>query len=525
MIIVKLKIRIMLTFVARYLSNLEKSLTSSVAMTTTIKDITLILLKQVRKHYLFLTFISIFFILITVAMIFKYLSMRIHVMDYGLEHQVLHNTANWRIFDSSYEVGNYLGDHFSPIILLFAPLYALLPIGITPIILQNLCFVIGLAGIYKLALKLISPRAIGIATACVFLALIFNPATSMLIFHYHPIVFSFPFIIWGYYYLFHTQKTWLAVILLLIAMTGKEDVGLTIATIFGFRFLERKDWRMLLLSFVCLLYTFVVVKFAIPYFRMGVVQDSASKYTYLLNGTIEERFKKIFLVREKYNYLAKMFIPLLFLPLLRGWRFLIVIPALAINLMSNPESHNMYSMEFHYDVVTSALLFCLMVEGLKNALVIWHKRIAPALYFDIFLRSATPFFLLLILIVNLTSIIGPNNRLINELSYQTFHINIAQYRELRYLQSKLPINSTIMFDNVSGGYFAKFPNSRCTPGFCGESKGVTIEEIDYIFYWKEALNTHEKDYRQFLEKNKNQLELFLETKYYVIYRKMGIDKT
>jgi uncharacterized membrane protein len=73
-----------------------------------------------------------------------------YVFDYGLEHQVLHNTAFGRIPQSSYEVNNYLGDHFSPIILLIAPFYLLLPFGFTPIILQNIAYIAGLLALYKI---------------------------------------------------------------------------------------------------------------------------------------------------------------------------------------------------------------------------------------------------------------------------------------------------------------------------------------------------------------------------------------
>ena len=63
--------------------------------------------------------------------------------DLGLHAQVFWNTSHGRLFAGSVEVDNYLGDHVSPIILLLAPLYRLLPDPRTLLLLQAVALASG----------------------------------------------------------------------------------------------------------------------------------------------------------------------------------------------------------------------------------------------------------------------------------------------------------------------------------------------------------------------------------------------
>jgi uncharacterized membrane protein len=112
-----------------------------------------------------------------------------------------------------------------------------------------------------------------------------------LFFHYHLIVFTFPLICWGFYFLFESKNEIIGIVLLLIACLGKEDVGLTIGFIFFYKFFQKKELRFLVLGIFCILFSLVAVKYLIPFFR-GVSQDSIGKYIYL-GENISEIIKNI----------------------------------------------------------------------------------------------------------------------------------------------------------------------------------------------------------------------------------------
>lgn len=111
------------------------------------------ILNFILKNKFISVFLIIYFILITISVLNTYFGFDMYIWDYGVEHQVIHNTAYGRIMQSSYEVDNYLGDHFSPIVILFAPIYRIFPFGFTPLIFQNICMVASLVAIYLIAKK------------------------------------------------------------------------------------------------------------------------------------------------------------------------------------------------------------------------------------------------------------------------------------------------------------------------------------------------------------------------------------
>jgi uncharacterized membrane protein len=102
----------------------------------------------ISKNKFISIFLVAYFICITIVVLKTYFGFGMYIWDYGVEHQVMHNTAYGRIMQSSYEVDNYLGDHFSPIVILFAPIYRIFPFGFTPLIFQNICMVASLVAIY-----------------------------------------------------------------------------------------------------------------------------------------------------------------------------------------------------------------------------------------------------------------------------------------------------------------------------------------------------------------------------------------
>lgn len=102
----------------------------------------------ISKNKFISVFLGLYFVSITLIVLKAYFGFAMYVWDYGVEHQVMHNTAYGRIMQSSYEVDNYLGDHFSPIVILFAPIYRIFPFGFTPLIFQNICMVASLVAIY-----------------------------------------------------------------------------------------------------------------------------------------------------------------------------------------------------------------------------------------------------------------------------------------------------------------------------------------------------------------------------------------
>ena len=99
--------------------------------------------------------------------------------DLGLHAQVWWNTAHGRLFASSIEVNNYLGDHVSPIILPLALLYRLWPDPRLLLLLQAAALALGawpLALLARRRLQAIWPQQAHLAALLLALIYLTYPA-------------------------------------------------------------------------------------------------------------------------------------------------------------------------------------------------------------------------------------------------------------------------------------------------------------------------------------------------------------
>jgi uncharacterized membrane protein len=468
------------------------------------------------------------FILMSIATLKSYFNFGFEIMDYGIESQVVHNTARGRFFQSSYEVTNYLGDHFSPLLILVSIIYFFIPFSFTPLLVQNLFFVIGLFGVFKM-IKFKTKNSV-VAGLLLLIFSFYEPAVSFIMYHYHPIVLAFPFLIWGLFYLFDLKKVKEGVILLFIAMLAKEDVGLTVGTILIFYSIINKSKSTFFYGLFGYLWSFMAIKFFIPYFRFGVQQDSVDKYTYIGNdlGSIISNltsgftlWEKMFFTQPKIAYLLKLFSPFMFIPLLTN-KFVILIPSLLVNLLSKP-GDPMVNVSSHYDVITSALIIYLAAEGFCNLQKLISKVLSnvSVSYKNselTFFNRYLIIFIFILILINIPQFL--ENRFVTSITKKTD--NYPMYKELSRIKKYIPEDAFVMPDQFSGAYLANYPNVKCLPGTCFEKDSVKINELDYIIFNRNAME-YLGGYKQYLQENKEKLTVRYEGEFFVLYKTIYSD--
>lgn len=450
-----------------------------------------ILLLFAKKHKAIVLYLSFLILILNISSVLQYFNFVLHAFDYGLEHNVLYNTAQGNWFKSGYEVDNYLGDHFSPIILLYSPFYfaaRFFFIGYTPLVFQNIAYIIGLLAIYKITLTKFNN--IFIATLAVIISSIFAPSIAFLHFHYHPIALAFPFLLWGLYFIFETNKPYFGVILLLLAALGKEDVGLSVGFIIGAYAIYNKKYYYIIPAIIACVHTYLSVKFYIPYFR-ETKQDSLSKFSHLNISYIldfKTFLKENILYVPKINYFFILFSHFLYLPLFTR-KLIILAPAFFANYLTKPGDPLHSGIYFHYDVVTSAILMYLFVDGLYNFSIFINQR-----YIGDNSKKISILIPKLILVLIFLSTIYPfssgqlGTRLIfNIIKTVTNKNNFVIYNNLLDIRSKLKFDDKILFDGFTGGYFEEYPNARCFPGICGESKPFEVKDYKFILIQRKNL--------------------------------------
>lgn len=301
--------------------------------------------------------------------------------DLGLHAQVWWNTGHGRLFASSIEVNNYLGDHVSPIILPLAVLYRLWPDPRLLLLLQAAALALGawpLALLARRRLQEVWPQQAHLAALALALIYLTYPALGFVNrFEFHEETLAVPLLLAAFYWCETKRLGWMNAALALTLLV-KEDAGLTVAAFglwlvwrsrgSGRRALRVLGWRWAALGLAWSLTALLVV---IPAFR-GAESDTLARYAWLGDSprtallhlvTRPAEVAAHLLHPRRVLMLARALLPLGFLPLLSP-AALVALPGLLINgLADNFYQSTIY---FHYIALQIPLFFAAAVYGLER---------------------------------------------------------------------------------------------------------------------------------------------------------------
>lgn len=163
----------------------------------------------------------------------KYSRFLYDAFDLAIYSQVLWNTSYGRLFQFSIHPQSYLGDHFEPLILTLAPLYALWRDPRLLLLLQIIITHVAVWPLYLLARNLFrqrtiirSPRALALSIVVAYLT---NPFLhNALAFEFHILPFFLPFIFASLYFAERGRLT-PSFICLSAALLVREDIAPIVA--------------------------------------------------------------------------------------------------------------------------------------------------------------------------------------------------------------------------------------------------------------------------------------------------------
>ena len=274
--------------------------------------------------------------------------------DLGLHAQVFWNTSHGRLFAGSVEVDNYLGDHVSPIILLLAPLYRLMPDPRLLLVLQAVVLASGALPLALLARRRLSvnPYLLSLVLALIFLT---YPALGFVNrFEFHEEVLVVPLLLAAFLALESRRAGWMSLALLL-ALLCKEDVGLTVAAFGVFAWWRARSWppagdqarrgsnrRMKTIGLAWagagVVWSLVALLVIIPAFR-SAPSDTLARYSWLLAGPADvlgnpgRILQHLLADPRRLWMLVKFLLPLGFTSLLSP-AVLVSLPAVAVNWLA-----------------------------------------------------------------------------------------------------------------------------------------------------------------------------------------------
>jgi uncharacterized membrane protein len=272
--------------------------------------------------------------------------------------------------------GTHLTGHFDPILVLLSPLYLLYPFADTMLVLQAVWLASGAIPVFLYTARQTKHRGAAVALA---LAYLLYPALhGVNFFDFHSVALCIPLFVWLIYFL-EGGRTLGYFITLVLLLLVREDmplalVGVSLYAIFRGKETVRLGWLTLAISAAY----FIVAK-AFLMGRIDPLNSGTGKggYAYFYEdlipaGSATKALLGILvtdpamvlakvLTEDKVDYVAKLLVPLLGLPLLARGRILLAYGAALTLLASRPF---LYSIHFQYSSPLIPFLFTLTASTL-----------------------------------------------------------------------------------------------------------------------------------------------------------------
>jgi len=298
-----------------------------------------------------------------------------HAFDLGIHDQAIYNILHGGTMRTTlygpYAI-DYIGDHFSPILYLVAPIYALYQDARTLLVLQSFFLAAAAIPIYLLTLNKTRSALLGVTLAAGYL--LYPALHGVNLRDFHQIALVCVLLLTALYFL-EIERDIPFLIVLGLALIVKEEVALTVAAIGAYIFLAKRRYRLgAALALIGLAYFAVVTGWLMPHLggkpqidtRFGSIiapgtQGAAGVAWTLFTNPIYT-IMSILGNQQKLIFLFQMFLPVLFLPLLApALAWIPALPALGVLLLTS--AYTQYNITYHYAAHLIPFIFFLAIMG------------------------------------------------------------------------------------------------------------------------------------------------------------------
>jgi uncharacterized membrane protein len=313
-------------------------------------------------------------VLYSVLSILRHWHFGSNTYDLGLFDQMVWHYSRFEApASTSMLLQNSLGDHFSPVLALCAPLYWLFPHVETLLVVQAVLFGVTLIPLFLFCKKRVGRnQAYCLAVAFIFFWGVQNTTG----YDFHPDVFAVPLIAFAVYFI-DLKNWWGASLSILTLLFVKEDLTLLVAAFGIYLGFHQKVRLGLLFSLTGLFFFYLEVAVIIPHFNN--VDGSYNHWIYRdfgggpgesLKAVLQNPFLPfdvLFSNGTRVKTLLFLFTPFLFLPLFSR-QMILIIPLIAAKLLA--AGPNYWGLTYHY----SATLCPLLVMAAADGLFYWRKK-------------------------------------------------------------------------------------------------------------------------------------------------------
>ena len=328
---------------------------------------------------------AVFFVVIFSLLLLRYGTF-FATYDQGIFNQLYWNSLHGRFFESSLSSGlsvavrldgdvasvfyHRLGQHFTPALMLWLPVYALAPSPVTLILLQSLLLTAGGMVLYFLARHwLEAPLAWWISTGYYTAGAVIGPALG----NFHDAV-QLPLFLFAAILSLERRCWWLFWALILLTLMIREDTGIVVFGLGVYWLLSRRfPWVGLTVCCVSFLYVVLVTNVWMPAFSddlsrrflpgyFGQVtgdETEATNTLEILKGILTNPLQVLLILGRRplriVLYLLGQWLPLAFVPTVSLPAWIMVSPPLGQRILQN--SHIALLLNVRYAINLVPALF------------------------------------------------------------------------------------------------------------------------------------------------------------------------
>jgi uncharacterized membrane protein len=295
----------------------------------------------------------------------RYAAVRADI-DLSIYSQVVWNTAFGEPFRTSVLpfTENYLGNHFTPIMALFVPIYLLWADPRVLLLAQVIAAALAVVPLFWFAREQLPTPWAGVLLSAAFL--IYPALQHQTLTDFHGVALGTTAVMWAYFALL-SRRDLLLFCLLPVMLLIREDLTLVIVVMGVYAFFVQRRRRLGLILFALgLAASVLVIVVLIPTFRGGRVFHYSDYYDYLGDSPLAMLRTLVAepgvwlpraLYRPKLQLLVQLLLPVAFLPLLVPTIFLLGASALAYLFLVDYPFWPIYTLGTQYQALLMPFIF------------------------------------------------------------------------------------------------------------------------------------------------------------------------
>lgn len=292
--------------------------------------------------------------------------------DFAIFAQAIWNTWKGNFLYSSIKGGIcLLGDHVSPLLIIFAPLYGIWGDPTVLLVAQAVIAASAVFPLYLIGKEVLKDKTL--AFIFIIAYAVYAPLRGAVRFDFHPEILGEPLILWAFFF-FLRNRLISATIFLTGVLFTKETACMPLA-MFGFYAFWFKNKRIFGAAWmlVSVIYFLIAVYWISPYF-------SGESYFYLKKYVVWQQKGIIALLAHlfqpsTFNYFFRVFLPLGCFSFLSPSTAILAMPVFFQNLITPGEFTR--SIYFHYSSLLTSFVFISAIYGTNNFILYFGRAGKP----------------------------------------------------------------------------------------------------------------------------------------------------